>query len=282
MGKIKSKHIRWGIIVIAVVYLGQGIIFKEIAKGKVMDEAQTYYTASGEAVRVPETQYVVVGNRVYFYRTDKASSSDVNRMYRMREADAETFEEIPSGSAIHYAKDKYHVYTGTFVIPNADPNTFELLSFNYSKDKNNYYYGTDVTTEAQYKEFIFMQNGRSLPVEFEDALGLNDPDSKLYMAVKNLPFEEPNFTENMNIILVGCGSGCAWPYLYYRATGSAAPFPKEIIEGGLDKNLEIAMDVPEIESSRNSETLSIKKRDKNGNIYENRWKFVGKSFVEVQ
>ena len=57
----------------------------------------------------------------------------------VKKADSKTFEILPRKG---FAKDKNHVYVGDYIIPDADPNTFELLSGCYSKDKN-YVYCTD-------------------------------------------------------------------------------------------------------------------------------------------
>ena len=54
----------------------------------------------------------------------------------VKKADSKTFEILPRKD---FAKDKNHVYVGSYAIPGADPETFELLSYCYSKDKNNVY-----------------------------------------------------------------------------------------------------------------------------------------------
>ena len=54
----------------------------------------------------------------------------------VKKADVKTFEVLQRAG---FAKDKNHVYVGTYAIPDADPETFELLSYCYSKDKNHVY-----------------------------------------------------------------------------------------------------------------------------------------------
>ncbi len=65
------------------------------------------------------------------YRTD--GKTVYYRMYEIKGADIETFEQFPGD----WAKDKAHCYCGGTRLQKADPISFEVLNYTYAKDKSN-------------------------------------------------------------------------------------------------------------------------------------------------
>ncbi|MDQ5954099.1 MAG: hypothetical protein QG583_26 [Patescibacteria group bacterium] len=149
MKKIKFIYIWLVPIFILIIYIGQNFIYKQIARRNLEVKEYEY---NGHKGRIFQSPYAIAGSRVYFHQFGYPNSW-VDKMHWIKGADGKTFEEIQhKDSPPHYAKDKNNVYTGTQIIPGADPATFEVLDKRYSRDKNSYFSSTYKVTEEEYLE----------------------------------------------------------------------------------------------------------------------------------
>jgi len=99
-------------------------------------------------------------------------------------ADYETFEVIDHDINIDLAKDKKHVYKGTSILIDADPNTFEQIENYYWKDKDHVYLlqfggdnckinGADPGSFEVIKDFLWTKDKNHVYYEFKKLLDVD-------------------------------------------------------------------------------------------------------------
>lgn len=151
---------------------GKPVKIKDISTGEeknyVTDGKKIYYTNENNDSSYHKKYYSVFegADAKTFSVIGSSFVKDKDNVYyitrrnntALKSADPKTFEYIGESYPFVYAKDKKNVYAvekfgdPVYLIANADPATFELLSDNYSKDKNHIYFqekpakGIDVKT----------------------------------------------------------------------------------------------------------------------------------------
>jgi DKNYY family len=85
----------------------------------------------------------------------------------------------PCASDSGYAADRFHVYRGAAVLPEADPATFSLLSYGYARDARHVYYMEKILIGANARTFSTATGGY-----FTDA-------AHVYLQGKTIPEADP-------------------------------------------------------------------------------------------
>lgn len=127
--------------------------FEPIDESFARDKGRVYYLGNVVENADPESFRVLTPHSIYGYSKDKNNiyfNTILHRCTAMEDAHLNSFEVI----ALHFAKDKDHVYYDDNVIVNADPDSFHVLNWDdfFSKDRNNVYFGRkpvssiDITT----------------------------------------------------------------------------------------------------------------------------------------
>ncbi len=117
----------------------------------------------------------------YYAVDDKSAVYFDERFYQcevLPPVDIESFKVIPN---THYASDKNQVYHCEAVLPNSDPQSFEILEGAFAKDNKQAYYGDAVLTDADPKTFTcrdyrFAQDDTHMYL-FDDLIVDADPHS---------------------------------------------------------------------------------------------------------
>ena len=84
-----------------------------------------------------------------------------------------------------YAKDKNNVYYGINIIPDADPETFQLLSILFSKDKNNAYFCNNPILDSNPDSFKLIYGRLAKDNEhvyYNDKIISNNPSSFTFLS----------------------------------------------------------------------------------------------------
>ncbi len=123
------------------------------------------------------------------------------------------------------------------------------------------------------------QDYRQTTLEFFD---IPQDNEKIVSYMNKAKSKKANFNGHYVIVNVGCGTNCAYPYIYDKDTGRIAILPQDILKNGLDSNLQEAIDLPEVESSADSNIISVKKYSADGQVYDNQWQLIENTFVEIQ
>ena len=156
-----------------------GIIFK--------DDKNIYYFGKKEARKlknadvnsfeeVAENEYYKDKNNVYYYDEYEGN------MKTIKEADPKTFE----GISYTFGKDKNAVYKRENKLVGVDPATFEEIDSSFTKDKNNVYYeempmkGVDPKTFEPFVNYILVKDKNGI-YKFGKTWGIDESDSKLFV-----------------------------------------------------------------------------------------------------
>lgn len=136
-----------------------------------------------------------------------------------------------------------------------------------------------VNTNLQNANGYDTQDYRQTTLEFFD---IPQDNEKIVSYMNKAKSKKANFNGHYVIVNVGCGTNCAYPYIYDKDTGRIAILPQDILKNGLDSNLQEAVDLPEVESSADSNIISVKKYSADGQVYDNQWQLIENTFVEIQ
>lgn len=102
---------------------------------------------------------------------------------------------------------------------------------------------------------------------------------QLYYAVEGARTQPANFNGHYSVILVSCGSACGTPFLYDKTADKAYKFPEPMFKNAYMSPMQ---DVPDMTYSLSGNTISIKKQDASGMLYDNQWQLIGNIFMEIQ
>lgn len=161
-----------------------GIIFK--------DDKNIYYLGKKEARKlknadvnsfeeVAENEYYKDKNNVYYYDEYEGN------MKTIKEADPKTFE----GISYTFGKDKNAVYKRENKLAGVDPATFEEIDSSFTKDKNNVYYeempmkGVDPKTFEPFVDYILVKDKNGI-YKFGKTWGIDEDESDSKLVVEKV------------------------------------------------------------------------------------------------
>ncbi len=155
---------------------------------------------------VPLSNFLAKDSSHVFYHEEIIKDADPNTLVIASHEETSKFK-----SGLIFLKDKEHVYyvqglARAEVLPNADPATFEPLSWYYSKDAKNVYFFTDIVLNADPATFELLKEiyyGKDSKNVYSEGKIIQGADAKTFVSIGGGYFKDSKAIYNEKNVVAG-------------------------------------------------------------------------------